>query len=332
MYSINSYILKLATALAITICFTIFSANACDPCGLHSSVQVPGVLNTLRTTGLAEGSFTLGAQQQISRFKVVGENDLRTTESDLELIKTLSATQISVGYNISDQLAINATTPFIIRSYDRFERFKRINEIESGLGDMALTGMYSPYSYNEVEGRFFIAALSGVKLPTGDSGSLERIASEDQSSADQRIQGRGLTLGTGSVDIPFGLVSYVRSGRIVGFASTQYTIRNEGSADYRFANDLIWSIAPGYLFVVDEEESLSLSAVLSGEQKGDDRLNGVALSRTSTNILYLGPELFYSVNERASLQVALDIPVYLDVGDAAVKPDLRGRLALSITF
>jgi hypothetical protein len=332
MSQLTQYILILTQLLVISLALPKLVANACDPCGLHSSVQVPGVLSTLRTKGLVEGSLTLGAQQQLSRFKVVGENDLRTTESDLELIKNLSVTQLSLGYNISNQAALTATAPFIIRSYQRFERFKRVDEVESGFGDMALTGMYSPYSFNDVEGRLFIAALGGVKLPTGDSGSLERIASEDQTSADQRIQGRGLTLGTGSVDFPLGVVSYGRSGRLIGFASAQYTIRSEGSADYRFANDLIWSVAPGYLFVVGEEESISLSAVLSGEQKGDDRLNGAGLSRTSANNLYLGPEVFYSVSERASLQAALDMPIYVDVGGATVKPELRARLSIGISF
>jgi hypothetical protein len=322
----------LTTIAACAFVSGLNTAYACDPCGLHNSVQVPGIINTLRSTGLQAGSFTLGAQQQLSTFDVRGENDLRTTESDLELIKTLSVSQISLGYNISNSLAAQINAPFIIRSYDKFERFKKVSESEAGLGDMSLTGTYSPYSYTDVDSRIFLATVGGVKLPTGDTGSLTRVATEDPNTADQRIQGRGLTLGTGSVDVPLGAVAYVRSGRLVGFSSAQYTIRGEGAADYRFANDLLWTAAPGYLFLLGEEESLSISAVLSGEHKGDDRLNGARLSKTSANNLYLGPEIFYAASNRLSVQLALDLPISLDVGGAAVKPETRSRIALSLSF
>lgn len=321
-----------AVIVASTFPFGISAAVACDPCGLHNSVQVPGVINTLRATGLQPGSFTFGAQQQLSTFNVRGENDLRTTETDLELIKTLSVTQVSVGYNLSDSLAAAVTTPFIIRNYDRFERFTKINESEAGLGDMSITGTFSPYSYNDIESRIFIAAVAGVKLPTGDTGSLTRVADADPTTANQRIQGRGLTLGTGSVDVPLGLVGYARSGRLVGFTSAQYTIRGEGAADYRFANDLVWTAAPGYLFLLGEDESLTVSVVLSREHKGDDRLSGASLSKTSANNLYLGPEMFYSLSNRVSLQVALDLPIALDVGGAVVEPETRSRVGVSVSF
>ncbi len=305
---------------------------ACDPCGLHNSVQVPGLINTLRATGLRSGSFTLGLQQQLSTFKVRGENDLRTTEADLELIKTLSVQQVSAGYNLSNSLSAQVNVPFIIRTYDTFQRFRQVKETEAGFGDISLNTTFAPYSSNDVGSRVFIAAIGGVKLPTGDTGSLRRVASEDPSTADQRIQGRGLTLGTGALDIPLGLVSYARVGRLVGFTSAQYTVRGEGAANYRFANDLIWNTAPGYLFLLGEDQSLSLSVVMSGEHKGDDRLNGDPLTKTSANNLYLGPEIFYSSSSSLSLQFAMDMPVTLDVGGAAVKPETRWRVAISMGF
>jgi hypothetical protein len=94
----------------------------------------------------------------------------------------------------------------------------------------------------------------------------------------------------------------------------------------------LWTAAPGYLFLLGEDESFTVSAVLSGEDKGNDRLNGAALSKTSAHNLYLGPELFYSMTSRVSLQLAMDFPISLDVGGAAVKPETRSRLALSFSF
>jgi hypothetical protein len=116
------------------------------------------------------------------------------------------------------------------------------------------------------------------------------------------------------------------------FGSVQYTFRTEGAADYRFANDLAWSVAPGWLFVLGEEESLSCSIVFSGEDKGSDSLNAEHLSRTAVHNLYLGPELFYALNNKLSVQLGVDLPIAIDVGGAAVQPETRSRLALSWIF
>jgi hypothetical protein len=86
------------------------------------------------------------------------------------------------------------------------------------------------------------------------------------------------------------------------------------------------------LFVLGEEESLSCSLVFSGEDKGSDRLDGERLSRTAAHNLYLGPELFYAVNNAISVQLAIDLPVSIDVGGAAVEPETRSRFALSWIF
>jgi hypothetical protein len=86
------------------------------------------------------------------------------------------------------------------------------------------------------------------------------------------------------------------------------------------------------MFLLGEDESLSFSLVMSGEHKGDDRLNGAPLPKTSANNLYLGPELFYSNSNALSLQLAMDLPVALDVGGAAVQPETRWRVAVSISF
>jgi hypothetical protein len=323
---------SLAFGLVALVAFNVRDAVCCDPCGVHSSVQVPGIMNALRTTGLKPSAWTLGVSEQFSTFNVRNENDLRTTNTDLELIRNLSVTQFSLAYNLSSQVALQLNAPIVVRNYDHFERFSKVRDTEAGLGDVSALTTFSPYSYTELEERFFIAGVFGVKLPTGDTGSLSRVANDDSGSADVRIQGRGLTLGTGSVDLPVGLVTYGRSGRLQIFGSAQYTFRTEGAADYRFANDLAWSIAPGWLFVLGEEESLSCSMVFSGEDKGSDSLAGDNLPRTAVHNLYLGPELFYALNNKLSVQLGIDLPIAIDVGGAAVEPETRSRLSFSWIF
>lgn len=305
---------------------------ACDPCGMHNSVQVPGVMNSLRSTGLQPNAWTLGASEQFSTFSVRGENELRTTETDLELIRNLSITQFTAAYNVSSQVAFQVNAPLVVRDYEHFERFAKVRDTEAGLGDMSFLGTYSPYSWSDVESRVFLAGFAGVKVPTGDTGSLTRMVSDDGSSASTQIQGRGLTLGTGSVDVPLGLVAYGRSGRLQLFSSAQYTIRTEGAADYRFANDLSWSAAPGWLFIIGEEESIAASLVVSGESKSGDHVDGELLPKTAVNNVYMGPEVFYSITGSVSMLLGVDLPISVDVGGAAVKPETRSRAMVTVAF
>jgi hypothetical protein len=299
---------------------------------MHNSVQVPGLTNALRSSGLQDGAVTIGLQEQFSTFKIVGENDLRTTESNLELIKNLSVTQITAAYNISSSWALQANVPFIVRDYETFERYKKVRDTEAGIGDASILTTYSPYSYTDISSRFFIAGLAGLKLPTGDSGSLKRISQSGSTTTPDDIQGRGLTLGSGSLDVPLGIVTYARSGRATLFASAQYTIRTEGAADYRFSDDISWSAAPGWLFLLGEDQNLTASIVCSGENKASDHLNGTLLPRTAANNVYLGPEIFYSAANRIFIQLAVDLPVATDVGGAAVKPETRSRFSFTWSF
>jgi hypothetical protein len=234
---------------------------------MHNSVQVPGLTNALRSSGLQDGAVTIGLQEQFSTFKIVGENDLRTTESNLELIKNLSVTQITAAYNISSSWALQANVPFIVRDYETFERYKKVRDTEAGIGD-----------------------------------------------------------------VPLGIVTYARSGRATLFASAQYTIRTEGAADYRFSDDISWSAAPGWLFLLGEDQNLTASIVCSGENKASDHLNGTLLPRTAANNVYLGPEIFYSAANRIFIQLAVDLPVATDVGGAAVKPETRSRFSFTWSF
>lgn len=319
-------------ALIVSVVFGVPRGFACDPCGTHNSVQVPGVMNSLRSSGLKPRAWTVGLSEQFSTFRVRGENDLRTTETDLELIRNLSVTQVTAAYNFSSEFAFQINTPIVVRNYDHFERFAKVRDTEAGLGDMSVMGTYSPYSWDDAENRVFVASFAGLKVPTGDTGSLTRIASEGGDSADVQIQGRGLTLGSGSVDVPLGLVAYGRNGRAQLFSSVQYTIRTEGAADYQFANDLSWSAAPGWLFLLGDEESIATSLVVSGESKGGDHVNDQLLPKTAVTNVYMGPELFYSATDRISLLLGVDLPISIDVGGAAVKPETRSRAMVTVAF
>jgi hypothetical protein len=86
------------------------------------------------------------------------------------------------------------------------------------------------------------------------------------------------------------------------------------------------------LFILGEEESIATSLVVSGESKGGDHVNGQFLPKTAANNVYMGPEVFYSVTDRLSILLGVDLPLSVDVGGAAVKPETRSRAMVSFAF
>ena len=51
--------------------------------------------------------------------------------------------------------------------------------------------------------------------------------------------------GSGSTDFVVGTSAFYRSGRWFGTGDVQYAIRRTGDFDYRFGNDLQWTLSGG---------------------------------------------------------------------------------------
>ena len=54
----------------------------------------------------------------------------------------------------------------------------------------------------------------------------------------------------------------------------QYAIRSEGSYQHQYANDWTWAGGPGVYLALKDNYTIALQAVISGESKGKDNLEG----------------------------------------------------------
>jgi hypothetical protein len=123
--------------------------------------------------------------------------------------------------------------------------------------------------------------LGGIKFLTGDSDKLNP-AEPDFAAG---IGGHDLTLGSGSYDGLVGTGFYTRWKRWFLTGAMQYAIRTEGDFGYQFANDWIWYGGPGVYLVLGGKSTLAFQAVVSGESKGQDTINGVATDDTATTVV-----------------------------------------------
>jgi hypothetical protein len=114
-------------------------------------------------------------------------------------------------------------------------------------------------------------------------------------------------------------------------SNLQFTLRTEGSFQYRFANDLVWDAGPGYYIVRNRDTILGLQFVISGEHKGLDRFRGEPAEDTGVTSVFLGPRVVAS-RGRWSAQVWAELPALIDNTSLQAVPDYRLHGAISFQF
>jgi hypothetical protein len=329
----------LAAALAVLAGGTpAHPAYACDLCAVYAALEAressPGLYASLFEQYTDFGTLRLDGD------KVANEDgqDLRS-----------SLTQVVVGYQFNRRFGVQANVPLIDRSFRRPEGDAIERGSVSGLGDTTVLAHYRAVERYVGDTTGVWSFLGGVKLPTGDSSRLAEEAAEgglgeepeaagsgavlvgahEDHGEPSGIHGHDLALGSGSVDGLVGTSGFFRWRRWLLNVEAQYVLRRPGGHDYRFADDLTWSVAPGYFVVLDEGRSLSLALAFSGEQKGEDRFAGERATDTAVDAVYAGPALAYASGQRLYAQLAFDLPVEQHNSALQIVPDRRLRCGLT---
>jgi hypothetical protein len=263
-----------------------------------------------------------------------------------------SITQLVAGSNINTRFALQLSVPLIYREFKRPEGFAIDRGNVGGLGDVSLLLKTVAFHYAsparrtfEVSGKNPVAIeqepdftasallLTGIKFPTGDSSRLQEEFHEIEipGAPESAIHGHDLTLGTGSYDGIFGEQNSLRYKNIFFETNVLFTLRGDGSLQYHFANELLWSAGPGYYLVRNRETTMGLQFVISGEHKDVDRFRGAKAVDTGIDSVFLGPRLVAS-HGRFSAEIAVDLPVAIDNTALQAVPDYRLRGGISVQF
>jgi hypothetical protein len=179
--------------------------------------------------------------------------------------------------------------------------------------------------------------LGGLKLPTGDPDRLREEQAENHTHAPGQghpvsgIHGHDLALGSGSVDGIVGADLFWSWRRAFVGATLLYGIRTEGAFDYEYADDLQWAVAPGAVAWQGAESLVAVQAILTGETKGQDELDGRGLTDTSATTLYLGPGIQGGWKSLVA-EAAVEIPVLTNRTGIQIVPDVRVRGGLRWRF
>jgi hypothetical protein len=206
---------------------------------------------------------------------------------------------------------------------------------------MLITASAVPLKVQEADYTLVTTVYGGLKLPTGDTGTLrDENATGDDSADGERAKhhpspgaagGRALVEGTGSVDVPFGVAFFGRFGRALFLGSAQYTIRTEGDFNYEFADDFVWEAGPGYYLANWHDQSLAGRVVLSGEHKPTDTLNGQLVEDSAVSNVFVGPQLLFSLAEGLTFDVRVDSRISKD-NTSSIVPEYRLRSGVAWRF
>ena len=329
-------------------------AAACDICGCYT----PNPELNSEPFHPDKGGFFAALAEQYTFFGTTKRSGKRVPNV-ADQHEHSSITQAIGGYNLNDRLGIQVNVPLIERDYKRPEGFKTDRGDESGLGDVSLLVNYvavkiardvdqsaaGAKDHREETGRpkdftFSFNVLAGVKLATGDPSRIKEEFNEVEveGAPESGIHGHDLALGSGSCDASLGAGIFTRCKRAFFQADVQYTVRTEGSYDYRYANDLSFDVGPGWFFLQNHSlgsagsATLGMQFVVNGEHKNRDTFQGEVAADTGITALYVGPRLVGAIGSRLVAEAGADLPVVMDNTAFQGVPTYRVRAGFSYRF
>ncbi len=174
----------------------------------------------------------------------------------------------------------------------------------------------------------------GVEIEHGEAEHSDDVIEDhhDEHGAGESrtaIHGHDLALGSGSYDFPIGLTMLGQYEKFFVHVDAQYLFRTEGDFDYRYANDLLWSVSPGVYLLSDHDTTVSLAVDLSGEYKREDSIDGADLDDTAIRSIFVGPEVRLSHGAwRGSL--VWEKPI--DINNSGVQAVVTDRVRASVSY
>jgi hypothetical protein len=279
---------------------------------------------------------------------------------------TSSLSHFVFAYGLSEKLTFEASVPLVSRHYRRIAGEGTRTASDSGLGDISFKGEAKLLNRKFAGGTATLFTSAGIKIPTGDEGRLtatHHSESESENDSDHHaapeaehdseeahqheiamlrhagedhsvltaVHEHDLALGTGSFDFPLAVRLQQTWGTWGLGADAQYMIRTSGESDYRYGNDLLYSLWAGHQFTLATSQVMWLALHLSGEHKESDRQAGAEEDASEFRNLYVGPSMaLNAASLNASLNV--DIPVSTETEGYQLVPETRVRFSLGFRF
>jgi hypothetical protein len=353
-------------SLALSSDGWLSTAQACD---LHLVYNPTTAIYTTTEEREDRTGLRLGMAEQFTAFRTLRLNSHTVPNPAGERLNS-SITQLVAGYNFHPRFGVQLNLPIIARWFRRLTKDGVEDGDVSGIGDLSLLAIGKPVSWTYEDAIAHLTLLGGLKLPSGNSNALrEEIPSlpcipfpfpcparpsprlgarSERRSEPERvpvpphlyphhdngppsgIHGHDLALGSGSVDGIVGGQVFGSWRRAFATASVQYFIRGTGSFDYRYANDLLFSVGPGAYVLTGSDwlgapYTFRAQVLFGGETKGNDSIDGEPETGSAVTALYLGPMFGFAWGVHLGAELGAEFPVLQHNTGLQIMPDYRLR-------
>lgn len=278
---------KLLTILILSVLFIASTTEACDFCLLSQGISP---LETIS----GNGGIRINQRYTLLNTVYSGTKEVSLATHPKEEYWT---TEITGFYSISEGFMLLAILPLRKNTLDGHLHVHSDGDIEvhtdmkgdiTGTGDVALLGRYTFLKTHTIDTTTAVAALFGVKLPTGRTDGK---TSDGANFLDAHLQ-----LGTGSTDFFLGLSFNHAIQKFSISANVLDAIHTEGKAGdrtYQFGNILNYDATGKYRIypaLFDPEKNQCFLAFgINGELKDKEKEDGITITNSGGHTIYLTP-------------------------------------------
>jgi hypothetical protein len=313
-----------------------------------------GGILTIGAATLAEGQIAASITYEFIRMNQLGDATL-IANPDVHGLRSIATPAMSVAYGVTDDFTVAVRLPWVQRSGIRV--FDGIDLVDrggtSGVGDVTVLGQYR--FFNDPVGGTQIAALFGVKAPTGRSNLVDPFGEVFEAEFQP---------GFGSWDVLVGAAFSQRINPSMSFhANVLGVVTGTGVLDTNLGNRLIYNAAVTYrLFGAPAGESdshnayahaghrhgrkvkkaepapaarnnFALDAILelNGETHAKSVTAGVADPNSGGTTVYVSPGLRLSMNNWSGF-ATVGVPVINRYNGVQAEPSWRVMTGVSVAF
>jgi hypothetical protein len=309
----------------------IFSGNllACDYCLLSQGISP---LETFKAAGIR-----MNVRYTLLNSVYEGTKKIANPGAKEEYWTT----EFTGFYGITEDLLLLAAVPIKNNKLDGHLHVHSDGDVEvhpdkgdqSGLGDIAVLGRYTFIKEHTIDTTTTLAALLGVKLPTGKTDGKTTDGADYLDSHQQ--------LGTGSLDFLAGISFAYAVDRFSVSANLLDAIPTEGKAGdvtHQYGNILNYDITPKYrvypsVFDLSEPGHQTFLALgINGELKGREKNGGAEDKNSGGHTIYLSPGIQVVAPPHWVFELTYGNPVYHNLDGKQLGEDYKINLGIAYIF
>ncbi len=308
---------KLLIALAVAAAVSVTNATACDYCLISQGISPLLVQN--------------GAGLKLAQRYTLLDNVYAGTDKvdNPGVREEYWATELSGFYGFSERFLVLASLPVRKTRGDGELTEGPGGEPESehmtggatGVGDLSVLGRYTVFSHHTLDTSTLLAAVFGIKLPTG---------STDRHSDQGEYLDAHLQLGTGSTDLLLGVSANHVLGRYSVSANVlaAFTGNGEaGDASHRFGDSLNYDVTGKYrvspTVTGESANELFLSLGVNGEYRRREKLDGDTVPDSGGQTIYLTPGIQYVAGRHWVFESTWQYAVYHNLNETQLGENYR---------